>query len=113
ISDGSLVTSFKNKPLSAGVNDLRLIGSTLWVGGKFNKSGSTVRPALVTLDATTGVLTDQSTLVFAGLHNGGTLAIKELAATAAGDKLVAIGNFKTVNGLPREQAVVLDIGGPT
>ncbi len=64
-------------------------------------------------NATTGALTSQSTVVFAGLHNGGTLAVRELAVTPAGTKLIAIGNFTTVDGQTRDQVVLLDISGPT
>ena len=48
-----------------------------------------------------------------GLHNGGTLAVRELAVTPAGTKLIAIGNFTTVDGQTRDQVVLLDISGPT
>ncbi len=111
VSDGSVVTAFKARGVSAKVNDLRRVGSTLWIAGQFAKVTKQPRRALATLDAATGVLTDQSTVVFAGLHNGGKTAIREIAVTPAADKLIAVGNFTTVAGLPRDQAVLLNIGG--
>lgn len=113
VSDGSLVTSFKATGISSSVADLRRVGGTLWIAGQFATVNSLPRKALATLDATTGALTDQSTLVFAGLHNGGTTNIRELAVTPDHTRLIAIGNFTSVAGQPRDQAVLIDISGPT
>jgi PKD repeat protein len=108
---GAVVSTFKNPAFDGAVADVRRVDNTLWVAGKFTVSGTTHRAALVTLDATSGAVTPKSTVVFSGLHNAGTLAIREIAITPANDRLVAIGNFTTVDGNAREQAVLLDISG--
>ena len=81
LADGSLVTAFKATGISRVSADIRRVGGTLWIGGQFKTVSSTSRVALATLNATTGALTNESTLVFAGLHNGGTTSIRELAVT--------------------------------
>ena len=113
LSDGSVVTAFRAKGVSSGVTDLRRVGNTLWIAGQFATVDAQARRALATLNATTGALTNQSTLVFAGQHNGGTTNIRELALTPDQTKLIAIGNFTSVNGSTRDQVALLDIGGAT
>ncbi len=120
LSDGSLVTAFKAKGVSARVADVRRVDGTLWIAGQFKKVQSQSRVALATLNATTGALTDESTLVFSGQHNEvtdppnkGATNIREIAITPAGDKLLAIGNFTKVNGATRDQVAMINIGGST
>ena len=48
---------------------------------------------------------------FTGTHNGGRTAVLKFDISATGSRLVAIGNFTTVDGLSRRQVVALDLTG--
>ena len=39
---------------------------------------------------------------FAGPHNGGILAVNKIDATPDGNKILALGNWTTVDGLDRD-----------
>ena len=50
---------------------------------------------------------------FAGPHNGGLLAVNKIDATPDGNKILALGNWTTVDGLDRDLLVLLDTSGAT
>jgi PKD repeat protein len=105
---GAKVTSFKPAALNGKVNDLKLTNGRLFVAGSFTTVGSITRPALASLSPATGALTSEVTAVFAGTQNGGSTAITKFEVNPAGTRLLAIGNFATVDGLDRRQVVMLD-----
>ncbi len=120
VADGSLVSAFKAKGVTARVNDVRRVGNTLWIAGQFAKVEGQSRGYLATVNATTGALTNQSTLVFSGKHNevsdpahAGSTNIREIAISPDNTKLLAVGNFTKVNGATRDQVALIDISGPT
>ena len=108
VANGQRDAGFKAAALNGKVNDLNLTGGRLFVAGSFSTVAATTRPALASLDPTTGALTSDLTSVFAGTNNGGTTAITKFDVNPAGTKLVAIGNFTTVDGQDRRQAVMID-----
>jgi uncharacterized repeat protein (TIGR01451 family) len=83
-----------NLPLSntVGVEALAVRGSTLYVGGRFDKIGPVSRSLAAAVDAATGQVTDWQPAV-TGLR---------VSALATADTLVYLGGYFTaVNGLPR------------
>ena len=110
VSDGEVL------PWSAGaidgeVADLRLVAGRLWLAGKFTTVQGTRQPALATLDAGTGRLDRYQDLAVAGTHQEGqgSTGVRKIDVTPSGDRLVAVGNFRSVGGEVRRQLAVLDL----
>ena len=105
------------------VNEVVVRGSRLYVGGAFTsvKSGSvtSTRSVLAALDTTSGAVLASVDVPFTGVYDpttndgGGTTNIARFDISPDGTKLVALGNFSTVGGLPRSQVAMLDVGGAT
>ncbi len=47
------------------------------------------------------------------MHNGGVPTVLKMDITPSGDRLVAVGNFDTLDGVKRHQLFVLDTSGTT
>ncbi|WP_196450230.1 PKD domain-containing protein [Planomonospora sp. ID82291] len=110
VADGQALPGFAPS-LNARVLDLRLAGGRLYAGGAFATVSGTPQAALATLDPDTGARDPFVDLVFAGTQNGGTTQILKLDVTPDGSRLVAVGNFATVDGKSRRQIVQLDLTG--
>lgn len=117
VSTGQRVASFKPPTINGVVQTIATAGSRLIIGGNFTKVGGVAHGGLAALNATTGAA-DHSYLniTLAGHHNDsgsgavGAIGPKEMEATGTGDRLVVVGNFTTANGLPRDQAVMVNLG---
>ena len=112
VSDGSPVAGFKAAALDGAVKDLRLLGGRLWVAGTFATVGGQAQPALATMDAATGAFDPYMSLQLGAPYRGGVLQVAKEDITGDGSRLVAIGNFGTVNGSSRPQLALLDLTGP-
>jgi PKD repeat protein len=112
IATGQLLPGFTPN-LDARVKDLRLAGGRLWAGGNFALADGASRPALATLNPDTGRRDDYQSLAFAGTQNGGTTHVLKMDVTPDGSKLIAVGNFTTVDGQSRPQIVMIDLTGST
>ena len=112
ITTGQPVAGFTPN-LDARVKDLRLAGGRLWVAGNFATADGVSRPALATLNPDTGRRNDFQSLAFAGTQNGGTTLVYKMDVTPDGSKLIAVGNFTSVDGQSRPQIVMLDLTGST
>lgn len=120
---GAQVPGFQAPPMNGLVNDVERVGNRLYVAGTFTKVGGAAHTGLVTLDATTGKLDPYLNLQPAGHHNWtsssssgdakGAVGVTRLAVNPAGTRLVAIGNFKTVDGTDRDQVLMADLTGST
>ncbi|MEP6666371.1 MAG: malectin domain-containing carbohydrate-binding protein, partial [Nocardioidaceae bacterium] len=117
-TDGHLVSTFQAPSLLSGqVNDLVLRGNRLYLGGTFPKVGGVNHAGLASLNATSGALDPFVNIQLAGHHNDtgggaqGAVGPWALDVTADGSKMVVIGNFKTANGLLRDQVVMIDLSG--
>ncbi len=114
---GALVTTFKPPAFNGLANDLVLRGSRLYVGGAFTKVASLNHNGLTSLNATNGKIDAFVNTQIAGHHNwngtGAKAAVQVDAfdITPDGATLIMIGNFKTVDGLPRDQIAMLDLTG--
>ena len=111
ISDGAVLTSFNAGTINARVRDLRLVGGRLWIGGAFSTVRGTAQPGLATVDAATGAFDPYMRLQVGGVHNGGSTSVSKIDVTPDGSRLVAIGNFRTLNGVVNDQLFMLDLTG--
>jgi hypothetical protein len=113
-ASGGLWSGFR-PVLDNDVRDLEVVGSRLWVAGKFSHVGTRAQRGLATLGASNGAYDAFFTGVIAGLHNphlaSSRTDVLQISANRADTRLVAVGNFTTVNGAARAQIMKLDIGG--
>ena len=108
-----MVTTFKPPTINGSVNDMQLVNGRLYIGGAFTTIGGVPRTLLAALNPTTGADTGTVAFTFAGLWNGGTLGVKHFDISDNGAHLVALGNFRTVDGQTRSQIMRADLTGPT
>ena len=117
INTGRAVTSFKAPSTNGGIETMELLpGNRLFIGGFFTKIGGVTRGQLATLNATTGAFDPFMDITVSGHHNTGTgaeapVGVRESGLTPAGDRMVVVGNFRTVGGLARDQIVMIDLTG--
>jgi hypothetical protein len=121
VSTGATVGTFRAPGINGAVQDLVKLGNRLYVAGSFTSVANTVHKGLVTLNASTGALDPFMGVNVSVNHNwteGSTgaraaVGVNALAVSPDGQRLAAIGNFKDVDGLVRDQAVLLDLSGAT
>ncbi|WP_181019666.1 hypothetical protein [Nonomuraea typhae] len=106
LADGSLVRGFTPRVGGGMVSTLAGRGRHLYAGGDFTSP----RTALARLDAVTGAADPRFTIE-PGLPRTPKAKVYALAASA--DRLVVDGSFTTLDGQPRPQLGVIDIGTPT
>ena len=117
VTTGKRVTSFQPPQLNGPVTDLARVGNRLLVAGTFTTAGGTRHAGLVALGLTSGRLDPFVGLQFTGHHNydgrgvSGSVGVNKIAVDPAGRRLVAIGNFKTVDGTDHDQVAVVDLTG--
>lgn len=115
VTDGSPAPGFK--PVVDGVvNDVKLVGTRLFVGGQFTRVGGVPHSGIGAVNAATGAVDPYVNVQMATRHNSGQASTAvgafKLDVNPAGNRLVAVGNFKQVDGLDRDQAVMVDLSGP-
>ena len=99
------------------VNDLVLRSGRLYVAGTFSTVAGKPHAGLASLNPTTGALDPFINVQFAGHHNDsgtgaqGWVGPWDIDVTADGATMVVIGNFKTADGLLRDQVAMLDLTG--
>ena len=115
---GQIVPTFNPPAFNYGlVRDLAKVGNRLYIGGFFTQVGGKSHGGLATLNAATGALDSFMNIQLAGNHNDsgsgaqGWIGPWALDVNPAGTRLVVIGNFKTADGLLRDQLVMIDIDG--
>ena len=81
------------------------------MSGAFNSIKGEDQGRLATLSVTDGAFDPFMSIDFAGTRNGGRTSILKFDISATGSRLVAIGNFTTVDGLSRRQVATLDLTG--
>ena len=86
------------------VSDLELANGSVIAAGNFTKK-------LVALDPTTGADTGSINITVAGVVDpADETRIKNISVSPGGTRLVATGNFATVNGQSRKRAFMLNLG---
>ncbi|MCB0907395.1 MAG: hypothetical protein KDB63_09795 [Nocardioidaceae bacterium] len=111
VGNGGVVGTFSPGAVNGKVNDLKLSGDTLYLGGKFTKVAGQNRSRMASLNATNGSVTGKLNVAFAGVNHGGGTFVSKFDVTPDGSRIVAIGNFTSVEGLSRPQIVMLDTSG--
>ncbi len=121
LSDGSLDPGFTMPPTNGTVQTVKRVGSRLYVGGTFTKVDGQAHGGLVTLNASTGTLDPYLTSNVAINHNWtpsspskaakGAVGVFRLDITPDNTKMVAIGNFKQVDGTVHDQIAMWDLPG--
>jgi hypothetical protein len=111
VATGARVPGFTVPAINQDVYDLRLVRNQLVVAGAFNKVGATTRTTLASFDPDTGVLTNFVHNAFGAPRTGARLLVLKIDATADGRRIMAVGNFGTVDGQTRDQVVLLDSSG--
>jgi PKD repeat protein len=120
VADGSRVAGFRSVPMNGVVQAVRRVGDRLFVGGTFTLIGGQARGGIASMSATTGVVDSFVTSTVQTNHswtptNGwdrAAVGVFKLDVSPDGSRMVAIGNFKTVDGLTRDQVVMWDLTGP-
>ncbi|WP_370618062.1 PKD domain-containing protein [Mumia qirimensis] len=116
VSTGALASGFRAAPTNGVVNSLLLRGNQLVVGGFFTTAATEPRGGIAAVDATTGALSPYLNHQLTDRHNDsgsgavGPVGVRDMDITPDGSRLVAIGNFKNADGLPRDQIVMLSLG---
>jgi PKD repeat protein len=119
VTTGAVNKTFKPPTIDGKVNVIKRAGTRLFVGGSFTTLGGIAHGGIGTVDATTGALDPFVSSNVATHHNwvpGSTgsmadVGVSDLAITPDGTHMVVIGNFKTVDGISRDQVVVFDLTG--
>ncbi len=117
VADGTRDPTFRPSTFNGDIRDLEVIDNRLWVAGKFTHIGGTAQKALGTLDATYGTRDSYFTGVFAGTHRDPTVYtgdrtnVLQISSNPANNRLIAVGNFTSVNGTSRSQIVQFDLSG--
>jgi hypothetical protein len=116
-STGAVAPGFTAVPSSA-VNEVVVRAGRVYIGGGFvsvrHATVTSSRRSLAALDPSTGAVLPSVDVPFTGVYDpalGGTTNIKRFDVSTDGSRLVAIGNFSVVGGLPRSQVAVLDTAG--
>ncbi|HEY0475403.1 MAG TPA: PKD domain containing protein, partial [Kribbella sp.] len=117
VNTGKTVATFKGPAMNGAVQSLVKAGNRLFVGGNFTSVANQPRNGLATLNATTGALDSFLTVSLTEHHNYtgqpgeaiGPIGARALDISPDGRWLVVVGNFKKADGLPRDQAVMIDL----
>jgi PKD repeat protein len=113
LATGAITAGFSPATIDGEVHDLRLVHGQLIIAGTFGKVGTVSRGQLASLNPATGALTNFLAHTFGAPLNGGPLKVIKIDVTPDGSKLLAIGNFTTVDALPRSQVVLFNTSGVT
>ncbi|QYJ04216.1 PKD domain-containing protein [Nocardioides panacisoli] len=113
ISDGSVVSSFDAGNITGQIRDTALVDGRLWIGGAFTHVGGTAQRALATVDPGSGDHVPYMGLVLDGNHNDGNTQVLKFDHSPDRDRLVAVGNFDTLDGVVNHQLLALDTSGPS
>lgn len=111
VATGKAVPGFSVPGINGVVRDIRTAGGRLYLGGLFTQVRGTARTGIATINPNTGALDPFFGLQFAAPRNGGALGVFKLDIAPDGKTLVAIGNFTTLGGQPRNQAAMVDLSG--
>ena len=113
---GQIVSTFRPPAFNYGmIRDMAKSGNRLFLGGFFTKVGGQNHAGLASLDATTGALDPYVNVQLAGHHNDSGSGAQgypgpwAIDVSPDGTRLVATGNFKTADGLPRDQLAMIDL----
>ncbi|WP_155992831.1 PKD domain-containing protein [Nocardioides sp. URHA0020] len=116
---GAVVPSFKAPAMNGVISSIDVADGRLYVGGLFTVVGGVTHGGIATLNAGTGALDPFVNIQLAQRHNDtgggaqGGVGVKELDVASTGQSMVVVGNFKTADGLARDQVFQADLTGPS
>ncbi|MER7073569.1 PKD domain-containing protein [Terrabacter sp. NPDC000476] len=122
LTSGTVVSSFVTPGFGSwgNINDMVKVGNRLVVAGNFTVVGGRAHAGIAALNATTGAVDHTwMNIQFAGHHNNtgsgaqGPVGPWNLDVSPSGDRIVAIGNFRTADGLDRDQVAQITTTGAT
>ena len=115
---GQLVPGWAPSAVNGGGWTVKLASGRLYFGGIFTTVGGAAHAGLVTLDPNTGKVQPYMQVQVAGHHNytgqpgqaNAPVGVHRMAISPDGTRLVAVGNFKTVDGVTHDQIMMVDLG---
>ncbi len=113
VTTGAVDPNFTAPAISGDIRDLEVVGNHLFVAGKFTHINGVAQKALGTVFADTGKRDPYVNSVVAGVRNslaGAVTNILQISVNPQNNRLVAVGNFTSVDGQSRSQIARLDIG---
>ncbi len=114
IADGSRVAAF-TASIDAYVKEIvaHPDGTRVFVGGNFRFTNGTPTERFVGVDATTGTVLPGYQIDLTNPTNDASEGgVRAMTLSPDGGRLAVIGNFLTVEGLPRPLVTVLDVSNP-
>ncbi len=105
---GATISAWTGRSDGGTVRTMAVQGNRLYVGGSFHWMDGAAHALLARLDATTGAI-DPSFQIDASVPRASSEYVWTLAVSPNGGTLVAGGNFTQVNGLARNQVVLVDL----
>ena len=113
---GAPVSTFHGPTFDFGmIRDMAVSGGRLYVGGFFGRVGGKPHAGIAALNATTGAVDPYLNVQLAGHHNDsgtgaqGYIGPWALDVSPDGSRLILTGNFKTADGLLRDQLAMVDL----
>ncbi|MER7277212.1 PKD domain containing protein [Dactylosporangium sp. NPDC000244] len=106
---GATVPGFAATAGKGQIRTLATAGSWLYIGGSFTQLGGLPRVALARVDAATGT-TDAAFDLRLARRDRGLVKVEEVAVSADGARVAAVGAFDSAAGQKRTQLVVADAG---
>ncbi|MFV2100636.1 hypothetical protein [Micromonospora sp. LOL_024] len=110
-STGMIIGGWAGRSDGGTVRDLVRHGNWLYVAGAFNWLNGTAHSGLGRLDATTGAIDPTFNINTTVGRHGTSMYAWTIDVAPDGRTLVVGGNFRSVNGLPREQMALVGLVG--
>ncbi len=106
---GALRTLFA-RHVNRQVDTVRYAHGQVIVGGTFSKAQGVGRARMASLDPITGAATSYLDLDISGAYPRSTGKVYNSQLSGSGDRLLIEGVFTSIDGHPRQQVAVLDLG---
>ena len=110
---GAPVTTFKSPSPNIAISDIQVSNGRLVIAGGFTTIAAQPRSLMAALNPTTGADTGFINFTFSDTWNGDALGIKHFDISDDGSRLVAVGNWRNVDGQSRPQIMMADLSGAT
>ena len=115
VTSGVVDSTFAPPAISGEIRDLQVVGNRLYIAGKFTHINGIPQKALGSLNATTGARDPYVATVVDGQHRpemeGTVTNVLQISVNKQNTRLMAVGNFTSVDAQSRSQIVQLDITG--
>lgn len=107
--NGQVITPFNPNP-SSRVREIEVRGDVLYAAGSFETIGGQPRALLAALSPTTGAASSTFNLPVTDPRLAGTTpSVYHFDVSPDGTRMVVIGNFTRINGIPRWQIGMIDL----